>query len=175
MTRVFRGCYAVYAGGVVDRRDIGSWLEGPAARTQQEGEYAGQRLGMPESGPGSIGTFGVRLVGLVIDWVIALLIARGLFGVPLPFTTPPATGDQSMIILGVFAVMNLLLIGTIGTTIGHRVMGLRVQHISGGRATLLQAAVRTVLLCIVVPAVVWDRDGRGLHDKAAGTVIVRTR
>ncbi|MFE4466652.1 RDD family protein, partial [Oerskovia sp. NPDC056781] len=30
-----------------------------------------------------------------------------------------------------------------------------------------------VLLCLVVPAVVWDGDGRGMHDKAAGTVIVR--
>ena len=35
------------------------------------------------------------------------------------------------------------------------------------------AIVRTLLLCLVVPAVVWDADGRGLHDSAAGTVIVR--
>jgi hypothetical protein len=33
--------------------------------------------------------------------------------------------------------------------------------------------VRTVLLCLVLPAVVWDSSGRGLHDVAAGTVIVR--
>jgi uncharacterized RDD family membrane protein YckC len=36
-----------------------------------------------------------------------------------------------------------------------------------------RGAVRTALLCLVIPAVVWDADGRGLHDKAAGTVIVR--
>jgi uncharacterized RDD family membrane protein YckC len=35
--------------------------------------------------------------------------------------------------------------------------------------------VRTVLLCLVIPAFIWDRDGRGLHDKAAGTVVVRAR
>ena len=38
---------------------------------------------------------------------------------------------------------------------------------------LLSALVRTALLCLVVPAVVWDADGRGLHDRVAGTAIVR--
>jgi uncharacterized RDD family membrane protein YckC len=33
--------------------------------------------------------------------------------------------------------------------------------------------VRTLLLCLFVPAVVVGRDGRGLHDLAAGTRIVR--
>ncbi|PZP04804.1 MAG: RDD family protein, partial [Dermacoccus nishinomiyaensis] len=39
----------------------------------------------------------------------------------------------------------------------------------------LAGAVRTVLLCLAIPAVVTDSSGRGLHDKLAGTVIVRTR
>jgi hypothetical protein len=33
--------------------------------------------------------------------------------------------------------------------------------------------VRFVLLCLLVPALVTDRDGRGLHDKAARSVVVR--
>ena len=40
---------------------------------------------------------------------------------------------------------------------------------------LVSGAVRTVLLCLVVPAVVTDGYGRGLHDKIAGTLILRTR
>ena len=32
--------------------------------------------------------------------------------------------------------------------------------------------LRTILLGFLIPAVVWDRDRRGLHDKAAGTVVV---
>jgi hypothetical protein len=32
----------------------------------------------------------------------------------------------------------------------------------------------TALLCIVIPAVIWDADHRGLHDKIAGTVLVRS-
>jgi uncharacterized RDD family membrane protein YckC len=159
---------------VVDRRDFGSWLEGPGARTS-EGQWRGQRLGLPQTGPGSIAPFGVRLGGILIDWVIAVVIARGLFGVPLPFADPPATGAQSFIVLGVLGVMHVLLVGTVGTSFGHRIMGLRVQAVMGGRATFVQALARTVLLCLFVPAIIWDRDGRGLHDKVPNTVVVRTR
>lgn len=160
---------------MVDRKDVGSWLEGPSSRTGGTGEWPGQRLGLAQHGPGSGARFGRRLVGIVVDWVVALLIARGLFQVPLPFSEHPATGTQNFIVLGIFAVMNVLLVGTIGTTIGHRAMGLQVRSVAGGRATLAQAMVRTVLLCLAIPAVIWDRDGRGLHDKVPNTVIVRTR
>ena len=129
---------------------------------------------MPRSGPGSIGRFGRRLAGVTIDWALSLLIARGLFGVPLPFSDPPATQAQSFVVLGVFAVMHLLLVGTLGMTIGHRLVGLRVVNLGGGPVRPLQAIVRTVLLCLALPALIWDRDGRGLHDKLPNTVIIRT-
>jgi uncharacterized RDD family membrane protein YckC len=80
------------------------------------------------------------------------------------------------VVLAVFGVMHLLLVGTVGLTIGHRVVGLQVRSLGGtGRVLPLQALARTLLLCMFIPAVVWDRDGRGLHDKVPGTVIVRTR
>jgi hypothetical protein len=34
-------------------------------------------------------------------------------------------------------------------------------------------ALRTVLLLLVIPALVWDRDGRGLHDRLSRAVQVR--
>lgn len=160
---------------MVDREDVGSWLEGPRSRSVGEGEWPGHRLGLPEHGPGSIARFGRRLCGIIIDWVIALVIARGLFQVPLPFSEHTATGGQNFIVLAIFALMNLLLVGTLGTTIGHRFMGLQVRNVTGGRATFVQALVRTALLCLAIPAVIWDRDSRGLHDKVPNTVIVRTR
>ena len=162
-----------YAGAVVDRKDFGSWLQGPRERTQQSDEWRGRSLGLPPSGRGSVAGFGIRLVGVLVDWALATLIARGLFGVPLPFSDPPATGSQNFVVLGIFAVMNLLLVGTLGTTIGHRVAGLQVRSLTGGRVQPLQALARTVLLCLFIPAIVWDRDGRGLHDRAAGVVVVR--
>jgi hypothetical protein len=33
--------------------------------------------------------------------------------------------------------------------------------------------VRTVLLMLLVPAVIWDRDGRGLHDRLTESAVVR--
>jgi uncharacterized RDD family membrane protein YckC len=51
---------------------------------------------------------------------------------------------------------------------------LRVQSTDGRLPRPFQTLVRTVLLCLFLPAMFWDKDGRGLHDKAAGTVIVRT-
>jgi uncharacterized RDD family membrane protein YckC len=70
--------------------------------------------------------------------------------------------------------MNLLLVGTLGSTIGQRLLGMRVVRMDGASAGPLPAAIRTLLLAVVIPAVVWDRDTRGFHDKLAGTVVVRT-
>ena len=67
-----------------------------------------------------------------------------------------------------------MLVGTAGYTLGHRVVGLRVLSLDGQRARPFQVVVRTLLLCLFLPAMFWDKDGRSLHDKAAGTLIVRT-
>ena len=108
---------------MVDRKDIGSWLEGPNARTDGGGDYPGQRLGMPREGSGAIGRVGRRVLGVLIDWTLCTLIAYGVFGVPLPFTE--LAGARGWVVLVVFAVENLLLVGTLGFTIGHRIAGLR--------------------------------------------------
>lgn len=144
---------------MVERRDLASWLEGPG-RAAGAG-YPGQRLGRPEHGPGSVARVGRRLVGLLIDWGLSLLIARGLLH------------GGGWTTLAVFAVEQTLLVGTAGAGIGHRIAGLRVEALAGGMAGPLRAAVRTALLCLAVPALIWDRDQRGLHDKLAGTVLVR--
>jgi len=61
---------------VVNRKDIGSWIEGPRASARRgDGGYPGSRLGMPERGPGSVARFGRRLVGILIDWAICSVIA----------------------------------------------------------------------------------------------------
>ncbi len=143
----------------MDRRDIGSWLEGPPKSNKQN--WPGERLGRPESGKGSVARVGRRLIGLVIDWAIAILISRLAFG------------DAQWATLTVFAVEQFLLVGTLGYGIGHRIVGIRIVRLDGSWAGPLRAIVRTVLLCLVIPAVVWDADQRGVHDKAAGTIAVR--
>ena len=143
---------------MIDRKDIGSWLGGAPA---SDGDYPGRRLGKPASGPGSIGRPGRRVLALCIDWAAALAISGAFFG-----------GD-AMATLAVFALEQVLLVGLVGYSLGHRIAGLRVERLNGAPAGLPAAAVRTVLLCLVIPAVIFDPDQRGLHDKAAGTVVVR--
>ncbi|MFP3462107.1 RDD family protein [Arthrobacter globiformis] len=144
---------------MVDRKDIGSWLSGPD--TSGISKYPGERLGFPESGPGSMARAGRRILAITIDWTIALLISNVFLG------------GNSMATLGVFAAEQILLIGTLGYSIGHRVMGIQVVKPDGSAAGPLAALVRTVLLCLVIPAVIFDPDQRGLHDKAMNTVLIR--
>lgn len=97
----------------------------------------------------------------MLDWLLSLAVARGFFG----------AGSWQP--LAVFAAENLVLVATLGTTVGHRLLGIRVIDLRGGLPRPLPVLVRTALLCLAVPALIWDRDGRGLHDRAARTVVVR--
>ena len=57
--------------------------------------------------------------------------------------------------------------------ISHRELRIRVERLDGQRPGLGRALVRSLLLVAAVPAWIWDRDQRGLHDQAAGTLVVR--
>ena len=77
--------------------------------------------------------------------------------------------------LGVFTLMHLLLVGTIGTTIGHRVVGIEVRALDGGPLRPQQTVIRTLMVLLFLPAVFTASDGRGFHDKAAGAMTLRAR
>ena len=88
---------------------------------------------------------------------------------------------KKLLVDGQFAALSLLalayLIGLVinGSTFGMAILGLRVTMDDGSKAGLYAIGMRTVLLFLVIPAVVWDQDGRGLHDRIAHTMIVTTR
>ncbi len=122
-------------------------------------------------------TFGRRLVAIFIDWIACTCIALAVLGVPWG----GLRGAEAWLPLGFFALENLMLVGTAGMTLGHGLLGLRVQHLGrlqageAGMPGLKAALIRTVLLCLVIPAFIVDRHGRGLHDQVAGTLILRSR
>ena len=147
---------------MVERRDIATWLEGPGGRRNEPSSYAGQRLGLPEHGRGAVAGFGSRIVAYLIDSGACALIAYGLLR------------DQQLTLL-IFAVEVLALTWLAAGSAGQLAYGLRVVRLDGAPIGLPRAALRTLLLCLLIPALIWDRDGRGLHDRAAGTVVVRAR
>ncbi len=62
-----------------------------------------------------------------------------------------------------------------GASFGQRILGIRVIALGKPYVNPWRALLRTLLICLVIPAVIWDRDGRGLQDRAAGTVVVKAR
>lgn len=158
--------------GSPSRRRGGVRATGAAAGNDTGGPgvpaYPGERLGLPRTGSGSLAGYGRRLGALFIDWVIALLTVSFIAAVagwrPSPGNLWPVAA---------FGVETWLLTALLGLTFGKRVFGLRVVRLDGGPVGPLWALVRTALLLLIVPALLWDRDYRGLHDKAAHTVVVR--
>jgi uncharacterized RDD family membrane protein YckC len=128
--------------------------------TKKKEAYPGQRLGLPERGPGSVASMPRRVLALFIDWLLSMVIAYWL------------THSQFWTI-AVFAVEVYLLTALGGSTVGKRLMGIRAIRIDGGPVGFGWALVRTAILLTVVPPLLTDHDLRGLHDRAANTVVVR--
>lgn len=140
-------------------------MVGNAGQASQ-GRVRGASLGLPASGRGSLATFSSRVVAYLVDAVAAVLIA-GLF------TAPHLPGAWTGLSFGLITVVTLVLFGQ---TPGMRLVGLRLAHpVEGRRLAVWRAVVRTALLLLLVPALVVDADGRGLHDRATGTAVVRDR
>ena len=144
---------------MAERRWAGSWLSGTVSAGSGN-EYPGQRLGLPETGAGSVAGVGRRLGALVIDWLICEVIALAVF-------------HNQYLTIVVFAVEVYVLTATTGFTVGKRLLGQRVVRLDGKPVGFGWSAVRTLLFLAVIPPLAFDADLRGLHDKAANTVVIR--
>jgi len=133
--------------------------------------YPGQRFGLPELGRGSVAGWSRRLAALFIDWIACTLIAIAFFYLPHAGHVADVFAQPRVWTLVVFAVQDCLLTALTGVTLGKRLLGLRVVRLDG-RPVGLRALPRTILLMLVIPALMMDRDLRGLQDKAAGTAVV---
>jgi uncharacterized RDD family membrane protein YckC len=113
-----------------------------------------------------VSSTGRRAGALLID----ALLSAGVAGL---FTYPMLPRNWSL--LAWFAI-TLLGVGVFGFTPGMALLGIRVARLDGaGMVGIPRAALRTLLVFLVVPAVIWDADNRGMHDRATGTVVVHTR
>lgn len=124
-------------------------------------KYPGERLGLPREGRLSIGRSGRRIAALAVDFAVSAVLSLAFFDY-----------DRWASLL-LFVLLQAVFIPTIGGSVGHRLLGMRVIRLGGGWVGVWRSLVRSVLLAVLVPALVWDSDQRGFHDKVAGTVLVR--
>ncbi|MFC7533457.1 RDD family protein [Actinoplanes sp. GCM10030250] len=106
--------------------------------------------------------FGPRLAALMIDWLLCLLIAS-LYASPFKVAWPAVV---------VLVLANTFFVGLFGQTPGMRVM--RVSCLSypdGGVLGLGRGLLRAALLGLFVPAMILNSQGRGVHDRIAGSIV----
>jgi uncharacterized RDD family membrane protein YckC len=133
----------------------------PAPSGAAPSEWPGQRLGLRQSGPGSIARPGRRIGALLIDFAICYVIYFAFF----------FGNDWASLVI--FMIEQILFLVLLGGGVGHLLLGLRLVRLDGGWAGWWRPVVRTVLLVFIIPAVIWDSDQRGLHDVFAGTMLIR--
>jgi len=134
--------------------------------------------------------FGKRLLALVIDAVLLYAVALG--GVALGIWVNGGPSGRGGVIGGVVAatlalylVALTVAVARTGRSAGLFLLGLRLVRADDGRAPGIAAAAGRGALVVLFVLWVWavvvlittlvDPNGRGLVDKAAGTLMVDTR
>jgi uncharacterized RDD family membrane protein YckC len=127
-----------------------------------------------------------RLLALVYDAVIAIALLMALSALVLFLRDGKAVTPGSMMAFAEFTLL-WALIGAYavlswrfgGQTIGMRPWRLRVVDTEGGvpgwRSLGIRYAVASLSLGSVLLWCLFDKQNRGLHDLAAGTLMVRVR
>ena len=120
--------------------------------------------------------FGRRLAALFVDWIVAGVLVAPFFVVPANATDAQyleLAFSRNWITTDVFVVTQTIFIWAFGSSLGQRLLKLRVVRADGGRVGLFRAFLRSVLLVLVIPALVTDSNSRGMHDKAANSAIIK--
>jgi uncharacterized RDD family membrane protein YckC len=154
-------------------RWIESWMPGAAggAAGSSTSSHPGERLGLPAQGVNSVAGFGRRAAALLVDWLLAYGIAALLIG-------PGALDDRSLgwTVLGVWYLLTAVPVAVFGASAGMTALGIRVASVDAAAVIgVPRALLRTALIALVLPPIFRDEDGRGWHDRATRTVVVRTR
>jgi uncharacterized RDD family membrane protein YckC len=154
-------------------RWIESWMPGSTAGADGPGDggHPGERLGLPAVGVNSVAGFGRRFAALAVDWLLGYLIAALLTG-------PDALSDPafSWSVLGVWYLLTAVPVAVFGASAGMTALGIRVASLGSAAVVgVPRALLRTALIAVVLPPLIRDADGRGWHDRASRTIVVRTR
>lgn len=97
---------------------------------------------------------------ITIDWIGSLFVAALLL-------------DRSWTLL-IFFLQVVIMTALTGASAGQRLRGIRIIDVNTlQNIAPLGALIRTILIMLVIPAVVQNKEGRGLHDLATKSAAVR--
>lgn len=113
------------------------------------------------------------MLALLIDWVACTLVVMLVIGIG-GWSEDRLSGFYT---LGLFIAENTILTALVGGSFGKLAVRLRVvRHDGSGRpVSLLMCLLRSVMVALFIPPLVFRPDGRGLHDMACGTSTVLLR
>lgn len=114
---------------------------------------------------------GRRMLGITLDWLAAYAITLGFFaGGGTLLERSRGAGGTVLIVL---TLEYLILVTFGGSSFGHRLVGLKVVRFSDGQsAGPIQVLIRTILLVVIITAITFDDDGRGINERLSNTVLV---
>ncbi len=141
------------------------WAAAPDPR------YPGERLGLAESGRGSLASWGSRVVALVLDWAISMALAVAIF-------TPAVVSGHDwrrFMILVVFFLESAVLSAMTGSSFGQLITRIAVFRLDAKPLGFPRAVIRAALVSLVVPALLIAGNRRGIQDLALGTVVINRR
>ncbi|QPK78545.1 RDD family protein [Corynebacterium lizhenjunii] len=149
-----------------------TWLDGPTIPGENDfdapGRWPGEKLGLPERGPGALAPVSRRAGAVAIDWLLAYAIAILITQVTHVF------GGPALVMYVVWALIGIIGGWLFARTPGMALRGIGVARLDvpGERVGLWRAVARTLLTAFIFPAAMVDMDGRGMHDRGTGTVVI---
>ncbi len=108
---------------------------------------------------------GRRFAAVAVDWLMCLLV--------MSFIPLHSRAAQNFIPLLFFFAEVSILTALQQASAGQKVLNLKVvDFTTGGLVSPLRIGIRTLLICLVLPAI-FTKDGRGFHDHFANSVVIK--
>ena len=138
------------------------YVSDPRAGLRVGRTSGGVRLGFMQHA-----SLGRRFLALSIDWGLAYAIS-GLFKGQSPH-------EHQLTVLAIFFAEIALMTTLVQSSIGQKLTGLKVvDATTGGFVSPLRILGRSIMICLVLPAV-FTKEGRGYHDLLSNTVVISAR
>ena len=166
-----------------------SWLDGPRLAGSGDDDpsrpsrWPGEKIGLPKQGAGALASILRRVGGLLVDWIVAQLAALAVSGFTVGDFFNRSLSDAAFngsvarfneITMLAYFVIGVVSVAVFARTPGQAIMRMGVARIDkpDQRVGLWRSVVRTGLTLLVLPPVITDSDGRGIHDRLTRTAVI---